>query len=106
MAMRALGKGSIAEIIRVGLVIAWVALWVCAAALVAMAVAYALNAGGIVDFSSLFGPNSRIRVDDSIVVSSATGLSWTIVLPAFLVGAIVITGGLMIVWRLRRLFDS
>jgi hypothetical protein len=105
MAMRALGKGSIAEIIRVGLVISWAVLWVCAAALVAMGVAYALNATGIVNFSALFGPNSHIQIDDSVVVS-ASAPSWPVVLPAFLIGAVVITGGLMIVWRLRKLFDS
>jgi hypothetical protein len=106
MAMRALGKGSIAEIIRVGLVISWVVLWVAAGALVVMGGAYALNAAGLVDFSSMFGPTSRLRVDDSIVVSGAGGPTWPVVLPAFLIGAVVITGGLMIVWRLRRLFDS
>jgi hypothetical protein len=105
MAMRALGKGSIAEIIRVGLVISWAALWVCAAALVAMATAYALNAAGIMNFSSLFGPNSHIRIDDSVVVP-ASAPSWPVVLPAFLVGVVAITGGLIIVWRLRKLFDS
>jgi hypothetical protein len=104
--MRALGKGSIAEIIRVGLVISWVVLWVFAAALIAMAIAYALNAAGFVDFGSLFGPNSRIRIDDSVVVSPASGPSWPVVVPVFLIGAVAITGGMIIVWRLRKLFDS
>src|SRR5205814_5650834 len=68
--------------------------------------AYALNAGGIVDFGRMFGPDSRIRIDDSVVVSPATGPSWPVVVPVFLIGAVVITGGMIIVWRLRKLFDS
>lgn len=104
--MRALGKGSIAEIIRIGLVIAWVLLWVAAAALVAMAVAYALHISGAVNFGALFGPNSHIRIDDSLVVAPVSALSWPVVLPVFLIFAVVVSGGLMIVWRLRRLFDS
>jgi len=34
------------------------------------------------------------------------GLHWTAIAPAFLIGAVVIAGALIIVWRLRRLFDS
>jgi len=102
--MRALGKGSIAEIIRVGLMIAWVGLWVAAIALIAMGAAYALHMAGVIDFGALFGPNSHIRIDNDVVVSGAP--SWPVVLPAFLVGAVAIAGGMIIVWRLRRLFDS
>lgn len=104
--MRALGKGSIAEIIRIGLVIAWVVLWVSAMALVAVAAAYALHAGGIVNLSPLFGPNTHISIDDNVIATPAGALSWLVIVPAFLVGAVVIGGGLMIVWRLRKLFDS
>jgi hypothetical protein len=35
-----------------------------------------------------------------------SALSWPVVLPVFLIFAVVVSGGLMIVWRLRRLFDS
>ena len=74
--MRALGKGSIAEIIRVGLVLAWALLWVSAAALVAGAVAYTLHAAGIVNLSPVFGPNTHISVDDNVIVTPAATLSW------------------------------
>lgn len=104
--MRALGKGSIAEIIRIGLVIAWAVLWVCAAALLAMAVAYGLNAAGLVNFGALFGPDSHLRIDDSLVVSSLSGPTWPVVIPAFLIGAVVVGGAMIIVWQLRKLFDS
>jgi Protein of unknown function (DUF2975) len=104
--MRALGKGSIAEIIRIGLVIAWAVLWVSAVALVGVAIAYGLHASGVVNLSPLFGPNTHISIDDNVIVTPAGALSWLVVVPAFLVGAVVIGGGLMIVWRLRKLFDS
>src|SRR5262245_16544068 len=104
--MRALGKGSIAEIIRIGLVIAWVVLWIAAAALVVMAVAYALNTGGFVDFGRMFGPDSHISIDNNVVVSPIATTSWPVVVPAFLIGAVAIIGGMIIVWRLRKLFDS
>ena len=104
--MRALGKGSIAEIIRIGLVIAWAALWVAAAALIAMTGAYALHVAGLVNFASLFGPDSHIRIDDSLVVAPVSAPTWPVVVPVFLICAVVIVGGMMIVWRLRKLFDS
>jgi DUF2975 family protein len=102
--MRALGKGSIAEIIRVGLVVSWAVLWLCGGALVLVAGAYALNALGVVDFHAFFGPNARLGVDDLTV--PADGPSWLVVVPAFLAGLVIISGGLVIVWHLRRLFDS
>jgi hypothetical protein len=104
--MRALGKGSIAEIIRVGLVIAWALLWVCAAMLAFIGLAYALNAAGIVDLSALFGPNTHFSIDDNLTVAPMAALSWPIVLPAFVIGVVVIGGAMIIVWQLRKLFDS
>jgi hypothetical protein len=104
--MRALGKGSIAEIIRIGLLIAWIALWLCAAALVVLALAYGLNALGLVDLSPVFGATTHIRIDDNVIVTPAAAPTWPVVVPAFLAGAVAISGGLMIVWRLRKLFDS
>ena len=104
--MRALGKGSIAEIIRIALVIAWAALWTGAIMLVAVAGAYALHVAGIMNFGSLFGPNTHLRIDDGVVVTPAATPSWPVVLPAFLIGAVVITGAMMNEWRLRKLFDS
>src|SRR5689334_6967073 len=104
--MRALGKGTIAEIIRIGLVIAWVALWISAVALVVVAIAYGLHVGGVIDLSPLFGPNTHISIDDNVIATPAGPLSSLVFVPAFLIGAVVISGGLMIVWRLRKLFDS
>ena len=46
--MRAFGKGSIAEIIRVGLLIAWIVLWVALGILAAVSVAFAVHSAGTV----------------------------------------------------------
>jgi len=102
--MRALGKGSIAEIIRVGLVLAWAGLWLCGAALAAVAVAYALNALGLVDMHAFFGAGARLQVDEVSVPAASP--SWLVMAPAFLAGVVIVGGGLVIVWHLRRLFDS
>lgn len=106
--MRALGKGSIAEIMRVGLLLAWVILWVCAALLIAVTLAYALNTAGLVDLREFFSAESRFHLDtgDGVIAAPANGATWPVVVPVFLIGAVAITGGLMIVWRLRKLFDS
>jgi Protein of unknown function (DUF2975) len=104
--MRALGKGSIAELIRIGLLIAWAALWVFAVGLVGVAIAYAMNAAGFVDLHPVFGPDSHIRIDDTVIETPGAAASWPVVVPALLIGAVVIAGALIIVWRLRRLFDS
>lgn len=106
--MRALGKGSIAEIIRIGLVIAWALLWVAAAVLAIMAGAFALNLAGLVDLSSFFSPASGVHLNmrDSDITLPPGAPTWPVFLSAILIGAVAISGGLIIVWRLRKLFDS
>ncbi len=106
--MRALGKGSIAEIIRVGLVIAWAVLWVAAALLFAMTAAFALDSAGIVDLHGFFSPSGGIHLNmrDSDIVLPPGAPAWPVFLAAIFIGAVAIAGGLMIVWRLRKLFDS
>lgn len=100
--MKALGRGSIASIVRVGLQVAWVLLWVAAACLLLAALGWGLMTAGVLspelirgdggaDFDTRYGP---------------TGIAWTIVLPALMVGIVAVGGGLVIVWRLRKLFDS
>lgn len=112
--MKALGKGSIASLVKVGLTIAWYVLWACLAALVLAAVGYAalqvLIGAGVVDASILEGGDSRIRVgagqNSDFEFTTGAGAAWPIVVPALIIGAVVIVGGLIIVGRLRRLFDS
>ncbi len=94
--MKALGKGSIASIVQVGLQIGWVFLWGLAGLLVLSAIAYSvlllLISNGAADVSLLEGEGADAR--------------WPVVVPALLIGAVVIAGSLVIVWRLRRLFES
>jgi hypothetical protein len=106
--MRALGKGSIAEIIRIGLIIAWAVLWIAAAVLAVMAIAFALNSAHIVNLNSFFSPDNGVHISirDNAFVLPPGAPTWPLFLSAMLVGAVAIVGGLMIVWRLRKLFDS
>jgi hypothetical protein len=105
--MKALGKGSIASIIKIGLslvsILIWFALGVVAVtAIVLTATAVSLQLGG-----------SPIMIDAEIAVSangvrlSGDGpgmLSWPLVAALLLAAAVMLGGALMIVDRLRRLF--
>jgi hypothetical protein len=114
--MKALGKGSIASIVRIGLQIAWIVLWVCAFCLGLGAIAYggllALIGSGAIDASILQGGDGQIRVGDdaggtfNVTYDEPGGGTWPVVVPAFLIGAVAIAGSLVIVWRLKKLFDS
>jgi F0F1-type ATP synthase membrane subunit c/vacuolar-type H+-ATPase subunit K len=114
--MKALGKGSIASIVEVGLAIAWVVLWAALAALALAAVSYAVFMGlvsaGAIDAASVAeaGSNGNIRIEVSGVDGEAFDqlrwTDWPIISLGMLTGAVTIIGSLVIVWRLRRLFDS
>jgi hypothetical protein len=105
--MKALGKGSIASVIKIGLSVASVILWialgaVAIAALVLGAAAIGLQVGG-----------RPITIDADIAVSaqgvrmSGNGpgmLSWPLVAALVLAAAVMLGGALIIVDRLRRLF--
>jgi hypothetical protein len=116
--MKALGKGSIASIVQVGLSIAWIVLWAALALWTLAALSYLtlmlLVAMGVVDPASLpavdrgDGDGVQIRVA-GIDPSALRDLAWTdwhIFAPALLAGGVTVGGSLIIVSRLRRLFDS
>ena len=86
--MKALGRDSVASLIKIGLLIAWVVLWIVAGCMLAVALYWALVQIGLAPAGDL------------------GDVAWTVVLPAFAVGVVAIGGALIIVWRLRRLFDS
>jgi hypothetical protein len=102
--MKALGKGSIASRVKVGLDIARIVLWAVAAAVAAIAVVYAvlwaLVAAGMLDHAGLAAFEGNIRFQDQDVGDHG----WPVVVPALLAGAIIVGGGLIIVSRLRSLF--
>lgn len=95
--MKALGKGSIASLVEIGLTIAWYVLWVCLGAVAVAALGYGalqgLVAWGMLDPAALSGGESMFA-------------AWPIVAPGLVIAAVVIVGALVIVGRLRRLFDS
>ena len=108
--MKALGKGSIASIVQIGLRIAWVVLWICAILLGVAALGYGVfvvaTATGAIGGDLLSGDN-HLRVNgEDVQFGDIAGMSWPILVPAFLIGAVAVVGALMIVWRLQRLFDS
>lgn len=114
--MKALGKGSVASIVKVGLNIAWVILWIALGGLVIAALGYAgllvAISAGYVDANILTGGGGDIRIGDSdgsnfnITYDEPGGATWPVVVPALMIGAVVIVGGLVIVRRLGKLFDS
>lgn len=111
--MKALGKGSIASIVEVGLTIAWIILWVAfgawALAMVGYGVFMALVTGGMIDPASI--PNeSNLRIEvpgvDGNAFENLRWTDWQILIIGFLTAGVAIGGSLIIISRLRRLFDS
>ncbi|ANP46263.1 DUF2975 domain-containing protein [Candidatus Viadribacter manganicus] len=113
--MKALGKGSIASIVRIGLMFAWYALWVAAIGVVCGAIGYGviltLIANGSIDPALLQGGAGNAELgsgggDFHITYDQPGGGAWPVVVPALLIAAVAVAGSLIIVWRLRKLFDS
>lgn len=114
--MKALGKGSIASIIRVGLLIAWVVLWVAAAGVALGAIVYGavllLISNGMIDPTLLQGGGGDINLggesggDFHVTYDQPGGGTWPVVVPALLIAGVAVAGSLVIVWRLRKLFDA
>ena len=108
--MKALGRDSVASIVRIGLNVVWGVLWFLAVCLALGALGYgaflALTASGAIGPDVLAGDN-HLRVNgEDVRLGDIAGYTWPVFVPAFLIGAVAIGGSLMIVWRLRRLFDS
>jgi hypothetical protein len=108
--MKALGKGSVASVVRIGLLVAWWFLWFAGACLVLGAIGYGVAM--LVNPGMLAGGHGHItfggadRGSMTVNFDDPAGWTWPIVVPALLIGLVAIGGSLMIVWRLRRLFDS
>jgi hypothetical protein len=109
--MKALGKDSVASIIRIGLTVMWVVLWFLAFCLGLAALCYGaflvMTATGVIGPEVLAGGDNHLRVNgEDVQFGDIAGLTWPVLVPAGLAGAVAIGGSLMIVWRLRRLFES
>ncbi|MEQ1619556.1 MAG: DUF2975 domain-containing protein [Terricaulis sp.] len=112
--MKALGKDSIASFVQVALTIAWILLWVALGLLAITALAYCailgLGSAGVLDPAIFLGAKDggiRIETDQgTLVVYDNLSAAWPVFVPALLIGAVAVGGGLIIVDRLRRLFAS
>ena len=114
--MKALGKGSIASIVQVGLSIARIVLWVLFVAWGVVAAGYLvlilLTTIGAIDPASIpaIESNEQLHIQiEGIDPGALRDLKWTdwqIFAPALLVGGVTVGGSLIIITRLRRLFDS
>jgi hypothetical protein len=106
--MKALGKGSVASVVKVGLDIVWVALWIGAIALAAGALLTAALAwfGDRLPLETI-ATSEEVWMEVGGVEIRAIGseaLGWPLVVTGFLGGAVAIATSLIVVDRLRRLF--
>ncbi|MBY0562717.1 MAG: DUF2975 domain-containing protein [Hyphomonadaceae bacterium] len=110
--MKALGKGSVASVVEVVLRIASWVLWASLGGLAVVAIAYAviyiMIGAGWVDASTLAGGGFRISIFgvDSDAIGDVRWADWHVVVPSLLVVGILVGGALIVVSRLRLLFDS
>ena len=107
--MKALGKGSIASIVQVGLQIAWIVLWVAAAFLGLFLLAYItvvllIQSGSL--SPELLDPGTRQYGPFKIVIDAEERLMVPLMAPGLLAAAVAVAGALIIVQRLRRLFEN
>lgn len=109
--MKALGKGSIASWLEVGLnVVQWV-LWAALGCVILGAIAYAVFMGliatGVLPETVLQGGRGHVETGGArISFDTDGGLAWQIVAPALAAAAVAVSGGIIIVRRLRLLFAS
>lgn len=106
--MKALGQGSIASVIKVGLSVAGVVLWV-GLGVVGLVAAAALAAGVFAQVSGPFSVDTDLAVTTSGIVlrgDNLESLPWPFVSAVLLAAAVGLGGALAIVHRLRRLFEN
>lgn len=109
--MPALGKGSVASLMKAALGIAWVVLWAAAVALALGAIVYfvvlGLIAAGMLDASVLQPGDAEVRVTmPGLELENPAGAIWPVVVPSILIGAVAIGGALVIVGSLKGLFEN
>jgi len=110
--LRALGKGSIASLIKVVLDVLWVLLWIAAICLAIGIAGYALALvlveNGVLPRDLLAPGEGGVSVGPVTVRADNNERldNLTVIAPAFLAGAVAIGGALLIVLRLKRLFKN
>jgi hypothetical protein len=106
--MKALGKGSVASVVKVGLDVVWVLLWIAAITLGVTALA-SLGLGLLRDTldAGPLGMDGALEINIAGIEVKGVGaemLGWPLQVTALLAGAVAIAASLIIVDRLRRLF--
>jgi len=111
--MKALGKGSLASIVKVLLDICWVVLWVALVCVGLGALGYlaflGLVGSGLVEGPLPLGEDSHLSVKGETIdltYENLGGASWPIVIPGLATALVAVGGALIIVDRLRRLFQT
>jgi hypothetical protein len=108
--MRALGQGSVASVVKVGLDIAWVVLWIGAAgfcvAVIAYGVTSALAGAGVLADGAFEQVKVEVRSGQVVLIKDGRVLDWRVLTPLMLVIGVVLAGSLAVVWRLKRLFRN
>jgi Protein of unknown function (DUF2975) len=109
--MKALGRGSIASYLEIALNVIGVLLWVALGGVVLGAIIYvaalALASMGVLPDAIFEGGQGRIRQNGTDVnFNLDSGLAWQLVVPALLAAGVAVSGGIVIVRRLKKLFES
>ena len=109
--MKALGRGSIASWLEIALHVIWVVLWIALIGVVVGAVAYgvimALMAAGVIPATLFQGGHGHVAHGGAdITYDIDKGMAWQVLGPTFATAVVAVSGGLIIVNRLRRLFAS
>lgn len=107
--MQALGKHSIASIVRGGLGVAWIASWLFAAAtvlaLLGYVIALIMSSVGGVDPQWLHDMSQQIRLRNGSI-ENYNGPGWLPVFGTFALAGVGAGGALVVIWRLRKMFDN
>jgi hypothetical protein len=107
--MKALGRGSVASIVKVVLDIVWVLIWIGAIGIIAATLAFAVASIMAAAGREVFFESGGLKItSDGVLAITAEGrvLDWRILVPALLVGITAIAGALAVVWRLKQLFRN
>ena len=105
--MKALGRGSIAAYIKIGLDVAAVLFWIAALGIGLAAIAYGgllLAVHGGLMAASIFSTGAANQSGN--VRYNLTVDPWQVAVPGLLGALVIVTGGLIVIRRLKALFQS
>ncbi|MBL8549839.1 MAG: DUF2975 domain-containing protein [Hyphomonadaceae bacterium] len=112
---KALGRGSVASLIQVGLHLAWIALWLAAGGLALIFLAWIgvhlAIANGLLSPDFVTAGDRKLEYfwtfgSARIVFDNPNDFAWPYAIPAILAAAVVIAGLLVVVARLKKLFGN